>query len=85
MVAWTTSRIPRDVDPARVRRPRDNGAPAPFPLRTRPGSDFWRSFLGSWVVVGLVAMVVTLVALAVTDRRATDRAVTAERASATSR
>jgi hypothetical protein len=69
MAVWTLRRVPRDIDPTSVRRPRDNGGPAPVPLRVLPGSDYWRTFAGMWIVVGVAATVAALCVMAIGARR----------------
>lgn len=61
---WALVNLPVDIDPATLRRTRDDGQLAPFPLRVLPLSDGWRTGAGVLIVVGtVVAVAVLLVTL----------------------
>jgi hypothetical protein len=51
---WALLNLPVDVDPALMRRNRDDGQLAPLPLRVLPLSDGWRTAAGVLIAVGVV-------------------------------
>lgn len=65
---WAILNLPVDVDPTRIRRPRDDG-PAPALLQVLPAGDGWRVTAGVLVAVGTIAAAASLVASAVAAAR----------------
>ncbi len=51
---WALVNLPVDIDPAALRRNRDDGQLAPWPLRELPLTDAWRMAAGVLIVVGAV-------------------------------
>ena len=62
---WAIANIPTAVDPHRVRRPRDRGAPAPLALQVLPGNDALRLLIAVVIGVSTVLAVAAVVAGAV--------------------
>ena len=65
---WAIANIPTAVDPHRVRRPRDRGAPAPLALQVLPGNDALRLLIAVVIGVSTVLAVAAVVAGAVRRR-----------------
>ncbi len=59
---WAIANIPTAVDPHRVRRPRDRGAPAPLALQVLPGNDALRLLIAVVIGVSTVLAVAAVVA-----------------------
>ena len=59
---WALINLPVDVDPQTLRRNRDDGQLAPYPLRVLPLSDGWRTAAGVLIAVGVVVAVAALAA-----------------------
>ena len=59
---WALINLPVDIDPQTLRRTRDDGQLPPFPLRTLPLTDGWRTAAGVLIVIGVVAAVGALLA-----------------------
>ena len=65
---WAIANIPTAVDPHRVRRPRDRGAPAPLALQVLPGNDALRLLIAVVIGVSTVLAVAAVVVGAVRRR-----------------
>lgn len=57
---WALVNLPVDVDPATLRRLRDEGQLPPFALRTLPMSDAWRTGAGVMIATGVATFVVAM-------------------------
>ena len=66
---WAIANIPTAVDPHRVRRPHDRGAPAPLALQVLPGNDALRLLIAVVIGVSTVLAVAAVVGGAVRRRR----------------
>ena len=58
---WALLQLPVDIDPTRVKRPRDDGA-APALLQVLPVGDGWRTAAGVGIVIGVVTAGAVLLA-----------------------
>ena len=70
---WALTNIPTAVDPHRVRRPRDRGAPAPALLQVLPGNDTLRLLIAIMIgaaTVAVLAAIALTVAMVRSGRRA---------------
>jgi hypothetical protein len=68
---WALVNLPVDIDPQTLRRNRDDGQLAPFPLRDLPLSDAWRSGAGVLIVIGVIVAAAVLIATAASAGRPT--------------
>jgi hypothetical protein len=59
---WALINLPVDVDPQTLLRTRDDGQLAPYPLRTLPLDDGWRTASGVLIVIGVIVAVGVLLA-----------------------
>ncbi|WP_117000105.1 hypothetical protein [Desertimonas flava] len=73
---WAILNLPVDVDPTRIRRPRDDGAP-PVILQVLPVGDGWRVAAGVLVAIGAIVAAVAMLASTIGDARSR-RATTTE-------
>lgn len=66
---WAILNLPVDVDPTRVRRPRDSGKAPPELLQVLPVGDGWRVAAGVLVALGTITAAAALVTSAVDGAR----------------
>lgn len=66
---WALINLPVDIDPRTLRRYRDDGQLAPFPLRVLPLSDGWRTAAGVLIALGVLVALGVLLSMMRTPAR----------------